>query len=75
MRPETPATSAPIGAPERLWSLADLARYLNCSRRHCERLLAGGRFIPPIRCGRLLRFEPSAIRSWVESQREGRRDA
>ncbi len=43
---------------------ADLAEMLGVNERHVKRLVAERR-IPYVRWGRLLRFDPSEVRTWI----------
>jgi hypothetical protein len=63
----TPEATAPDGPAERLWSIDDLRRYLNCSRRAVERLKSAGRLPrPALHVGRMPRWSPTAVRRWAE---------
>jgi excisionase family DNA binding protein len=52
---------------DRLWSIDDVATYLNVSRRGVERLKSAGRLPQPIVViGRLPRWQSEDIRRWAE---------
>lgn len=57
-------TSGRFGAP--LLDMRAVAQLLSTSERHVRRLVAERR-IPFVRVGRFIRFEASAISSWVEA--------
>ena len=57
------ATSAPLAA---LWSIPDVARFLNCSPRHVNNLIRGG--LPCTYIGRLVRFCPDRVREFVNEK-------
>jgi excisionase family DNA binding protein len=67
-RPTRPPDAPPEAAPpDRLWSIDDLAAYLNVSRRAVERLKSAGRLPRPVVIGRRCpRWSPEAIREWIE---------
>lgn len=48
-----------------LWTVADVARYVNCSERHVWNLRRSG--LPSVKVGALVRFEPEAIKEWLRS--------
>lgn len=50
----------------RLLDLEALAALLNCSRQHARRLANEGRVPPPVRLGRLLRWDAIAIQRWID---------
>lgn len=53
--------------PAPLWSVAEVAEYLNVSRRGVERLIASGKLPKPcVRVGRLPRWKPIDITRWAE---------
>ena len=56
----------PTTTPSSLWNLADTCAYLNTTERHV-RYLVFNKQIPTRRVGRLLRFDPGEIRSWVDA--------
>lgn len=53
-------------APESLWTVDDVARYLNVSTRTVENLIAEGSLIP-LRVRNARRFDPAAVRAYLES--------
>lgn len=64
-RPTTHSTSS---VQPLLYTLADLAEALRISRRHAERLIAGGRLPKPdIRLGRAVRWRVGTIQAWLEA--------
>ena len=58
-----PAASAPF-AP--LWTIPEVARFLNCSPRHVNNLIRGG--LPCTYIGRLVRFCPDRVREFVNEK-------
>jgi excisionase family DNA binding protein len=52
---------------EPLWTAADVARFLNCSRKSVYRGADSGE-IPCVRFGGLLRFDPAVIRARVRGE-------
>ena len=75
--PLAPADGAkPVNAGhiiEPMLSIDDLTRILSCSRRLVERMRAGGRLPEPdIRVGKMPRWKPSTIRTWIEREGNGR---
>jgi excisionase family DNA binding protein len=51
-------TMTPLSSfPEKLWTVDEVAAYLNCTTRHVHNLLRAG--LPHLYLGRLLRFDPS----------------
>lgn len=68
-------------ALENLWTIDDVARYFKCTTRHVRNLMANG--LPCCYLGRLIRFEPNQVRSFIQSKprlaatitRRARRDA
>jgi excisionase family DNA binding protein len=66
-RPEPDPRPEPFGFPDRLWSIDDVAKYLNVSRRGVERLKSSGKLPrPALTIGRLPRWRPEVIREWIE---------
>ena len=55
---------------ERLWTVQDVAAYLQCSKSYVYQKSEAG-LIPSVRAGGLLRFEPAAVRAWATSDRTG----
>jgi excisionase family DNA binding protein len=53
--------------PSPLWTVQDLAAYLNVSPRTVETLIADGAF-RPIWVGRQRRFQPQAIEAYLRRQ-------
>lgn len=62
----------PSGATseDRLWAVADVARYANCSERHVWNLRRDG--LPSVKVGALVRFEPEAVKVWLRTGGEAR---
>ena len=58
-----------IQADERLWTVADVAHYLSCSRSLVYQKAASGE-IPTCRPGggNMLRFDPDAIKAWARGE-------
>ncbi len=56
---------------ERLMTTKDLAAYLQCSRRHIERLRKMG--MPDKKVGGLLRFSEEEVLAWIDYERSGKR--
>jgi excisionase family DNA binding protein len=56
---------------DRLMTTKDLAEYLQCSRRHIERMRKVG--MPDMKVGGLLRFCEKDVLAWLEYERRGRR--
>ena len=52
-------------APEPLWKVADVARFLSMSDSWVYKEAEAGR-LPCLRLGAALRFRPEAIRRWLE---------
>ena len=52
---------------DRLWTLRDVARYLGCTPRHVQNLVAAG--LPHIKLGRLIRFSAAEIRCYLARKR------
>jgi excisionase family DNA binding protein len=68
MNPLPPA-AAPLG-DEALWTVAEVAKLLRASRSWVYKLAESGD-LPCIRIGALLRFDPAAIRVWLDSKASG----
>ena len=63
----TATTVAPPTAPlAALWSIPEVARFLNCSPRHVNNLIRGG--LPCTYIGRLVRFCPDRVREFVNEK-------
>ena len=58
-----PAAPAPVPA---LWTIPEVARFLNCSPRHVNNLIRGG--LPCTYIGRLVRFCPDRVRDFVNEK-------
>ena len=60
-------TSGPLPATERLWTVDDVATYLGVPAQtlYQWRYLQSGP--PAYRVGRHLRYDPTALRSWLEA--------
>ena len=52
---------------EGLWTAADVARYLQASRSWVYQKAEAG-LLPSMRIGGLLRFNPEAVRAWVQGK-------
>jgi excisionase family DNA binding protein len=59
----SPASVAPTTA---LWTIPEVARFLNCSPRHVNNLIRGG--LPCTYIGRLVRFCPDRVREFVNEK-------
>jgi excisionase family DNA binding protein len=57
------AVTAPVAA---LWTIPEVARFLNCSPRHVNNLIRGG--LPCTYIGRLVRFCPDRVREFVNEK-------
>jgi excisionase family DNA binding protein len=57
------AAAAPLAA---LWTIPEVARFLNCSPRHVNNLIRGG--LPCTYIGRLVRFCPDRVREFVNEK-------
>jgi hypothetical protein len=52
-------TMTPLSSfPDKLWTVDEVAAYLNCTTRHLHNLLPAG--LPHLYLGRLLSFDPEA---------------
>ena len=51
-----------------LWKAAEAAQALTISRRKLWTMTNAGE-IPCVRLGRAVRYDPAALRLWIESQR------
>ena len=49
---------------ETLWTAKDVAAFLKCSLRHVGNLQRAG--LPFIKLGHLARFDPVAVRRWMQ---------
>lgn len=55
-------TTTPIpSAQETLWTVDEVAAYFRCTVRHVHNLIGAG--LPHLYLGRLLRFDPTEVRS------------
>ncbi len=61
----------PAAKRDRLMTTKDLAEYLQCSRRHIERMRRRG--MPDKRVGGLLRFSEKEVLAWIDYERSGNR--
>ena len=61
----------PAAKRERLMTTKDLAEYLQCSRRHIERMRKRG--MPDKKVGGLLRFSEEEVLAWIDYERSGKR--
>jgi len=57
------AVTAPVAS---LWTIPEVARFLNCSPRHVNNLIRGG--LPCSYIGRLVRFCPDRVRGFVNEK-------
>lgn len=48
-----------------VYTRADLARLLNASERHIDRLTAGGHIPGAFKAGRLVRYRRAAVDAWL----------
>ncbi len=61
-------TMTPLpSAPEKLWTVDQVADYFGCTVRHVHNLLGAG--LPHLYLGRLLRFDPAEVRSHLLKNR------
>lgn len=58
--------SDPEQAP--LWTLQDVATHLRCTVRHVQNLI--GRGLPCLRIGKLVRFDPAEVKSFLRARRD-----
>jgi len=63
-----PGADRPLGA-ERLWDYADVAEYLRLAEVTVRKMVRR-RELPVIRIGRRVLFDPSDIRSWLQTRKE-----
>jgi excisionase family DNA binding protein len=56
-----------------LWTQREAADFLRCSPRTLERLRVEGEGPPYARVGRLVRYDPDAVRAWLKERTRGRR--
>ena len=67
MMTPAPGPEGPAPGMEPLLGIADLATYLNCSRRLVERMRSAGKVPPPdLHVGRMPRWKPETVRRWTE---------
>jgi excisionase family DNA binding protein len=65
--PAAAATSVAAAPPlDALWTIPEVARFLNCSPRHVNNLIRGG--LPCTYIGRLVRFCPDRVREFVNEK-------
>ena len=60
------ATATSVATPTALWTIPEVARFLNCSPRHVNNLIRGG--LPCTYIGRLVRFCPDRVREFVNEK-------
>ena len=60
---------APTDTLPTLLDIDQLAKHLGTSHRHLRRLIAEKR-IPYVKVGRLIRFDPAEITSWLDQTRQ-----
>ena len=65
------AHANPAAKRDRLMTTKDLAEYLQCSRRHIERMRKRG--MPDKKVGGLLRFSEEEVLAWIDYERSGKR--
>jgi excisionase family DNA binding protein len=53
-----------VSADEVLWTVKDVAAFLRCSTSLVYKKAESGA-LPSLRIGALLRFDPSAVRTWA----------
>ena len=56
--------------PERLWTVADVAEFLQVSRSWVYHRAESGD-LPCLRIGALVRFDPDAIKAFARGERQG----
>ena len=61
-------SSVPSPIPEPLWTVREAAAFLRLGRNTVYEWAACGK-LPSLRLGSRVRFEPAALRRWVEVQR------
>ncbi len=73
LAPASPTAPAASGSPvaavapaAALWTIPEVARFLNCSPRHVNNLIRGG--LPCTYIGRLVRFCPDRVRDFVNEK-------
>lgn len=59
------AIQSPADASAKLLDVQAVAELLNCSARHVYRLTDAGRMPAPVKLGALVRWNRSAIESWI----------
>jgi len=52
---------------EKLWTVEQVARYFDCTVRHVYNLIGTG--LPHLYLGRLLRFDPEEVRTYLHKTR------
>jgi len=57
----------PLAGTENLWTIDQVATYFGCTTRHIHNLVRGG--LPHLYLGRLLRFDPNEVRSYLLKHR------
>ncbi len=62
----TPEETQARPASPQLWTARDVARYAQCSLRQVGYLRSEG--LPFMRIGRLIRFDPPQVRTWLLGQ-------
>lgn len=68
--PAASSTVVSVAAP--LWTCDEVAAFLRCTARHVHNLLRRG--LPHVYVGRLLRFDPAEVRTYLlKYRRFGRR--
>lgn len=60
------APEKPAGSPAKLLAVLAVAELLGCSVRHIYRLSDAGRMPAPVKLGSLVRWNPTAIDTWIE---------
>jgi len=54
-------------AAETLWTISDVAQFFGCTVRHVHNLQAAG--LPYFHLGRLVRFDPTEVRVYLQTNR------
>jgi excisionase family DNA binding protein len=63
-----PSASSRSFIPSRLLDVEDVAELIHVSTGTIREWVRGGTFPRPMRCGRLLRWEPESIKTWLASR-------
>jgi predicted DNA-binding transcriptional regulator AlpA len=65
---ESPPPAIRPYIPNRLLSLEDLSELVHVNQATVREWVRRGRFPSPIRCGSLLRWEPTVVDQWLSSR-------